>query len=49
MVLGPDGHSLRWLAQDDDGELMLDREPEADFWTRFWLNLLAPLAPEELL
>jgi cardiolipin synthase C len=49
VVLGPDGRSLRWLAQDDDGELVLDREPEADFWTRFWLNVLAPLAPEELL
>ena len=49
VVLGPDGRSLRWLAQDDEGEVVLDREPEADWWTRFWLNLLAPLAPEELL
>jgi putative cardiolipin synthase len=49
VVLGPDGHSLRWLAQDDDGEVTLYQEPESDFWKRFWLNLLAPLAPEELL
>jgi putative cardiolipin synthase len=49
VVLGPDGHSLRWLAQDDDREVVLYQEPESDFWKRFWLNLLAPLAPEELL
>jgi putative cardiolipin synthase len=40
---------LRWLAQDDEKEIVLTNEPEADFWTRFWLNILAPLAPEELL
>jgi putative cardiolipin synthase len=49
VVLGPDGHSLRWLAQDDDGEVVLYQEPETDLWKRFWLNILAPLAPEELL
>jgi hypothetical protein len=25
------------------------QEPETDLWKRFWLNILAPLAPEELL
>jgi putative cardiolipin synthase len=49
VVLAPDGRSLRWLAQDDEKEIVLLQEPEADFWKRFWLNLLAPLAPEELL
>ncbi|WP_246312320.1 phospholipase D family protein [Pseudaquabacterium terrae] len=48
VVLDADGR-LRWLAQDDEKEIVLTNEPEATFWTRFWLNLLAPLAPEELL
>ena len=48
VVLAPDG-SLRWLASDDEGEVVYDREPDADFATKLWLELLAPLAPEELL
>ncbi len=49
VVLGPDGQGLRWLAADDEGEVMFDKEPDASFATRFWLELLAPFAPEELL
>jgi putative cardiolipin synthase len=49
VTLAPDGEGLRWLAADDEGEVSFDSEPEADFATRFWLELLAPLAPEELL
>ena len=48
VVIAPDG-GLRWLANDDEGEVSFDREPEVDFNTRLWLELLAPLAPEELL
>jgi putative cardiolipin synthase len=48
VVLAPDG-SLRWLATDDDGEVSFDSEPEVEFSTRLLLELLAPLAPEELL
>ncbi|MDO9285849.1 MAG: phospholipase D family protein [Aquabacterium sp.] len=48
VVIAQDG-GLRWLANDDEGEVSFDREPEVDFNTRLWLELLAPLAPEELL
>ena len=37
------------MAADDAGELSFDSEPEVGFGTRLWLDLLAPLAPEELL
>ena len=49
VVLRPDGSGLRWLAADDEGEVSFDAEPDASFGTRFWLELLAPFAPEELL
>ena len=48
LSLAADG-SLRWMAADDEGEVSFDREPEVGFATRLWLELLAPLAPEELL
>jgi putative cardiolipin synthase len=47
--LEADGKTLHWMAADEDGEITLDDEPEADFATKFWLELLSPLAPEELL
>ena len=49
VVLRPDGQGLRWLAADDEGEVAYDNEPDVSFSTRFWLELLAPFAPEELL
>jgi len=49
LALAPDGQGLRWLAADDEGEVAYDDEPEVDFATKLWLELLAPLAPEELL
>jgi putative cardiolipin synthase len=49
VVLGAHGQGLRWLAYDDDGEVILDAEPEVGLGTKLWLELLAPLAPEELL
>ncbi len=49
VVLRPDGGGLRWLAADDEGEVSFDAEPDASLGTRFWLELLAPFAPEELL
>ena len=49
LSLTSDG-KLRWMAADDEvGELSFDSEPEVGFGTRLWLELLAPLAPEELL
>ncbi|MEW6706694.1 MAG: phospholipase D family protein [Pseudomonadota bacterium] len=48
--LAPDGSErLQWLITDEQGEQVLTEEPDADFWTRFMLHLLEPLAPEELL
>ena len=48
LMLAPDG-GLRWTAADDEGEVVFKDEPDASFATKFWLELLAPLAPEELL
>ncbi len=48
LMLAPDG-GLRWTAADDEGEVVFDDEPDASFATKFWLELLGPLAPEELL
>ncbi|MDT7834888.1 phospholipase D-like domain-containing protein [Aquabacterium sp. OR-4] len=47
--LATDGQGLRWLAADDEGEISLDSEPDVGWLLRLWLELLAPLAPEELL
>jgi putative cardiolipin synthase len=48
--LAADGSErLEWLGYDDDGERVFTEEPDTGFWTRFMLQLLAPLAPEELL
>jgi putative cardiolipin synthase len=49
LALAPDGQGLRWLATDDEGEVAYDTEPDTGWWTRLWLELLWPLAPEELL
>jgi putative cardiolipin synthase len=49
LMLAPDGEGLIWTASDGEGEVIFDDEPEASFATKFWLDLLAPLAPEELL
>ena len=48
VMLAPGG-GLRWLAADDEGEVSYSEEPEVSFAARLWLELLAPLAPEELL
>ena len=37
-------HDL-WLAADDEGEISFDSEPEVEWSTQLWLELLAPLAP----
>jgi putative cardiolipin synthase len=48
--LAPDGETVQWLALTDDGDIaVLDEEPDAGFWLQVWLDLLTPLAPEELL
>lgn len=47
--LKADGQTLQWLTSDDENEVSVDHEPDTDWLTRLWLELLAPLAPEELL
>lgn len=49
VMLRTGGQGLQWVANDDDGEVVLTEEPEADRLTLLLLKLLAPLAPEELL
>lgn len=49
VMLRPDGLGLQWVASDDEGEVVLTDEPDADRFTQFLLRLLAPLAPVELL
>jgi cardiolipin synthase C len=44
-----DGHSLEWLAMDDDGEVVLDAEPDTSLFTRLQNMLLAPFVPEQQL
>ncbi len=43
------GGQLQWLANDDDGVVAFDSEPDVEWWYRLWLELLSPLAMEELL
>lgn len=46
--LRADGN-LEWLGQDDDGDMILEREPDASFWLELGSRLLSPFVPEELL
>ena len=49
VLLDPDGQTLHWLTFDEDGETVMEGEPDVGFWKKFWLKVLAPLAPVELL
>jgi cardiolipin synthase C len=49
VTLAADGKTLIWKAMDDEGEVVLHDEPDVGLGTKIWLNLLEPLAPEELL
>lgn len=46
--LAEDG-SLRWTRSGDDARVEAHDEPEAGFWRRLSLRLLAPFAPDEML
>jgi putative cardiolipin synthase len=46
--LDKNGH-LQWVTPGDTDAEVLTEEPDTSFWKRFELNLLSPLAPEELL
>jgi cardiolipin synthase C len=47
--IGATSGRLEWVSEEADGESVLDSEPDAGFWTRLLLELLAPLTPESLL
>ena len=49
LQLGTDGRSLRWAGMDDDGEVLLDAEPDATLFLRVQNLLLAPFVPEQQL
>ena len=42
--LAPGTDNVQWLAVNDDELIVLDEEPDVDFWTLFWLGVLSPLA-----
>lgn len=50
LQLGADG-AIEWVspASGDAADTILRTEPETDFWSRWKLELLAPLVPESLL
>jgi len=47
--LAADGHGIEWLDGQGDTQRVLTRDPDADAWTRFKVDLLSPLIPESLL
>src|SRR5207244_1155355 len=47
--LGADGHSLEWVATDEDRETVLSQEPEVTPFMRLQNMLFAPFVPEQLL
>jgi cardiolipin synthase C len=44
---GPDGKSLQWLTADDQGEVVLNEEPDVTPFARFQNMLLSPFVPEQ--
>lgn len=50
LQLGPQG-AIEWVspALGDGADTILHQEPETNFWSRWKLELLAPLVPEDLL
>ena len=44
---GADGESLEWLTMDDDGEVVLQTEPDTSFLFRLQNLLLTPFVPEQ--
>jgi putative cardiolipin synthase len=47
--LSPADKTLQWLATDADKAEILETEPDTNFWMQLELEILKPLAPEELL
>lgn len=47
--LAADGHGIEWVDGEGDTQRVLTRDPDADPWTRWKVDLLSPLIPESLL
>ncbi|MDB5999477.1 MAG: phospholipase D/Transphosphatidylase [Rhizobacter sp.] len=47
--VNPTGPGLQWLTMDDDGEVILDSEPESSTWLRLQNMFLGFFVPEQLL
>jgi cardiolipin synthase C len=47
-LAGP-AHKLEWSSEEAGGEKIFDRDPLTRPMQRFWLGLLAPFAPEDML
>jgi putative cardiolipin synthase len=47
--LQPNGPGLQWLTMDEDGEVVLDSEPESSRWKRLQNMFLGLFVPEQLL
>jgi cardiolipin synthase C len=47
LQFGADGQSLEWLTMDDNGEVMLDAEPDTTFLFRLQNVLFSPFVPEQ--
>lgn len=43
------GNGLEWLGTDEEGDVVVDTEPDSSLWLRLRLWLLSPLVPEQLL
>jgi len=49
LQISKDNGQLEWFATEMDKEEIMYEEPDSTFWMRLELQLLSPLAPEELL
>jgi putative cardiolipin synthase len=49
LQFGADGRSLMWATMDDDGEVLLDAEPDTTLFLRVQNAILAPFVPEQQL
>jgi len=45
LELGPDGDSIRWVEGSGADQVVLDTEPETDWWLRFKVKILSGIVP----
>jgi cardiolipin synthase C len=49
LKLSADGRSLEWMTTGDNGEVILDTEPDTTFMLRLQMVIFGPFIPEQLL